>query len=201
MRRAAAPARAVYEIMIVEATDDPLMPRQFFRSISPSRHSVIRQRWLRPLRHLLDHPDLWAIRRKSVSPAVAFGLFWMWMPIPAHSLAAGLTAIRLKINLPITMLMTAIINPLTIVPIYFSGYQVGRVILQLPERPFTIEFSRDWFFGELSAIWQPLFLGCLIMGVFTALAGYGLMEILWRTRAGQYLQRRRARRLAAAPKD
>ena len=169
------------------------MPRRFFRAVSPSRRSVSRQGWLRPLRHLLDHPNLWAIRRRSVVPAVAVGLFWMWMPIPAHSLAAAISAIYLRIHLPLAMLMTAIVNPLTILPIYFAGYRVGRALLELPPRPFTFEFSTDWFVNEFSAIWQPLLLGCLILGAATAAIAYVALDLFWRGRIGQYVERRRRR--------
>ncbi|MEM7610897.1 MAG: DUF2062 domain-containing protein [Pseudomonadota bacterium] len=172
------------------------MPRRFFRSISPSRHSVIKQRWLLPLRHLLDHPDLWAIRRRSVAPAVALGAFWMWMPIPGHSFTAGLSAIALRVQLPLTMLMTMIVNPLTILPMYYLGYQLGRVMLGIPERPFTFDASFDWLAAEFSALWLPMLVGNVFFGLVSAVIGFVLIDLVWRTRIGGYLQRRRERRAA-----
>lgn len=172
------------------------MPRQFFKSISPTRQHIHDMSWLRPLRGWLDHPELWAIRRRSVSPGVALGLFWMWMPIPGHSIGAALAAIKLRVHLPLAVLMTFIINPLTILPIYYAGFTLGRVLLDQPEREFTMELSWAWLATEFGQIWQPLILGCLIAGLATAALGYLLVEGLWRTRVGQYLQRRRLRREA-----
>ena len=168
------------------------MPRRLFRRLSPPRHRVLGQRWLQPLRRWLDHPDLWAIRRRAVSPAVALGLFWLWMPIPGHSLGAGLSAILLRVNLPLAMLMTFIVNPLTIVPIYYSGYLLGAALLGTPEVVGDVS-GPEWLVSQLSATWQPLLAGCILMGVGSAAIGYLLVDIAWRTRIGQYLQRRRRR--------
>ena len=174
-------------------TPERMMPRQFFRKISPSRRRVIGQRWLKPFLHLLDHPDLWAIRRRSVAPGVAVGLFWTWIPIPAHSFAAGASAIALRVHLPLSMMMTAIVNPLTVVPIYLSGYLFGKRLLGTPDLP-QGEWNTQFISDNLSLIWQPLLLGNLMLGILSAMLGFLLVEGLWRTRVGQYLNERRARR-------
>lgn len=168
------------------------MPRRLFRRLSPARHEVLGQRWLRPLRRWLDHPDLWAIRRRSVAPGVALGLFWLWMPIPGHSIGAGLSAIALRVHLPLAMLTTFIVNPLTILPIYYTGYRLGRVVLDTPE--IVVEASgTDWLTTQLYASWQPLLAGCLLLGVSSAAIGYFVIDLAWRARIGQYRATRRSR--------
>ncbi|MEL6949241.1 MAG: DUF2062 domain-containing protein [Pseudomonadota bacterium] len=171
------------------------MPRRLFRRLSPPRHRVVGQPWLRPLRSFLDHPDLWAIRRRAVAPGVALGLFWMWMPIPGHSLAAGLSAIGLRVHLPLAMLVTMIVNPVTIFPLYYSGYRFGQSVLGTPEL-ITGPITLDTLMTQIGLIWQPLFAGCILLGIATAALGFLFVELAWRTRIGQYLQARRARRLA-----
>lgn len=171
------------------------MPRRLFRRLSPPRHRVIGQPWLRPLKRWLDHPDLWAIRRRAVAPGIAVGLFWMWIPIPGHSIAAGLTAIAFRVHLPLAMLVTFLINPLTILPLYYTGYQLGRTLIGAPDLA-PSESSGEWLLSHIGMIWQPLFVGCIAMGLATAAVGYLFVDLAWRTRIGQYLQTRRARRVA-----
>ena len=164
------------------------MPRRLLKRLSPPRHRVLRQRWLQPLRQWLDHPDLWAIRRRAVVPGIAIGLFWLWMPIPGHSIAAGLSAIALRIHLPLAMLMTFVVNPLTILPIYYAGYRLGVALLDAPALP-----ASEDLLTQLDAIWQPLLAGCLLLGIASAAVGYLVLDLVWRTRVGQYLQARRER--------
>lgn len=169
------------------------MPRQFFRRFSPSRERISRQVWLRPFRLWLDRPELWAIRRKSIAPGLAIGLFWTWMPIPGHSLAAGINAILMRVHLPIAILMTAIVNPVTIFPIYYSAYRVGKYLLNAPDLAPASEWNMEMIGSQLDVIWQPLFLGSGLLGIASALLGYILIEALWRTRVGRYLTTRRRR--------
>ncbi|MFK8052691.1 MAG: DUF2062 domain-containing protein [Woeseiaceae bacterium] len=169
------------------------MPRQFFRRLSPSRARVSRQRWLKPFRGWLDHPDLWAIRRKAVAPGIALGLFWTWVPIPGHSIAAGISAIALRVHLPLAVVMTALVNPLTIVPIYYSGYLLGKNLLQSPDLSESLSWDAESIGNQLDIIWQPLLLGNVILGLISAAIGYLLVDILWRTRIGNYLTKRRER--------
>ncbi|MEM7763240.1 MAG: DUF2062 domain-containing protein [Pseudomonadota bacterium] len=173
------------------------MPRQTLKKILPSRDKVKRQFWLRPFQRLLDHPDLWAVRRRSVAPGVALGLFWTWIPIPAHSIAAGLSALALRVHLPLAMFMTLLVNPLTIIPIYFSGYLLGKRLLNSPPLP-SGSFDMAVLSEQFGAVWQPLLLGNAVLGLVSALFGYVVIEGLWRTRVGQYLNARQRRKQGAA---
>ncbi|MEL6868751.1 MAG: DUF2062 domain-containing protein [Pseudomonadota bacterium] len=170
------------------------MPRRFFKSISPTRHSVINRRWLSPLRRWLDDPNLWAVRRRSIAPGVALGLFWGWLPLPGHFIGAALSAIGLRVNLPMATLMTWVANPLTILPMYYAGYRTGCWMLGTPLQPFSFELSLAWLAEELVALWMPMMLGCTLLGTLCAALGYLLVDLIWRSRIGDYLQRRRKRR-------
>ena len=172
------------------------MPRRLFLRISRPRHRVLGQRWLKPLHRWLDHPDLWAIRRRAVAPGIALGLFWAWMPLPAHSIAAGVSAIALRVHLPLAMLMTFVINPLTILPIYYTGYRLGQALLGTPDIEWDAA-SPEWLAEQIGVIWQPLFAGCILMGLASAALAYLVVDLAWRTRVVQYLQARRARRHAS----
>ena len=132
--------------------------------------------------------------QRAVAPAIGLGLFWMWIPLPGHSIGAGLSAIALRVHLPLAMLMTFIVNPLTILPIYYTGYRLGQALLGTPDVAGDIT-GADWLVAQLGAIWQPLFAGCALLGVASAALGYLVVDLAWRTRVGQYLQARRACRI------
>ncbi|MEO0576046.1 MAG: DUF2062 domain-containing protein [Pseudomonadota bacterium] len=173
------------------------MPRRFFKSISPTRASVLRQRWLAPLRHWLDAPNLWAIRRRSVAPGVALGLFWAWMPLPGHSVLSALSAIGLGVHLPLATVMTFLTNPVTILPMYYAAYRVGIWLLNQPERSFNFELSMHWLTSEITTLGPPLLLGCVLLGALTALLGFIAVDLVWRTRIGDYLRERQRRKAQA----
>lgn len=173
------------------------MPRRFFKSISPSRTMVLRQRWLSPLRQWLDAPNLWAIRRRSVAPGVALGLFWAWMPLPGHSVLSAISAIGLRVHLPLAALMTFVTNPVTILPMYYAAYRLGIWLLDQPERAFNFELSLGWLMSELTTLGPPLLIGCVLLGALSALIGFVTVDMLWRTRIGDYLRERRERKAQA----
>jgi uncharacterized protein (DUF2062 family) len=51
-------------------------------------------------------------------------------------------------------------------------------------------------------MWQPLLLGCLILGSLAALIAYVVLDLLWRASVSDYLAaRRRRRRLRDAGRD
>ena len=56
------------------------MPRRFFRKFAFKRHELSEQWFMTPFRHMLHDHRLWGIRRKTVVPAFAIGLFIAFMP-------------------------------------------------------------------------------------------------------------------------
>ena len=170
------------------------MPRRFFRKFALKRERF-RGRWyLAPFAHLLHDPDLFGIRRRSVVPAFSLGLFVAFMPVPGHTLIAVLLALALRINIPIATVTTFVSNPLTIGPIFFFAYRVGRALLGLEPRAFSFELSLAWLHEQAVGIWQPLLLGCLILGSLAAFSGYVVLDLIWRASIADYLANRQKRR-------
>lgn len=93
------------------------MPRRFFRKFAFKRHQVTERWFIYPFRHLLHDHRLWGIRRRTVVPAVAWGTFVEFLPIPGHVLVAVLGSLKLHCNIPVAALTTFISNPVTIGPI------------------------------------------------------------------------------------
>ena len=170
------------------------MPRRFFRKFAFKRHEYGEKWFLAPFRHLLHDHRLWSVRRKNVVPAVALGAFFAFMPFPGHPLWAAFAALALRVNIPIAALTTFISNPLTIGPMYFFAYRLGAWLLGVPRKPFAIEMSFEWVTSTFVNVWQPMLLGCLLLGTASALLAYVTLDIVWRSSISQYKTRKRKQR-------
>ena len=62
---------------------------------------------------------------------------------------------------------------------FFAAYKTGSLILNVPHRPVSFVMSWDWFSSTMTEIWQPLILGCLILGGLSAMTGYFTIQLLW----------------------
>ncbi len=147
-----------------------------------------------PFRHLLHDHRLWGIRRRTVVPAFALGLFIAFMPFPGHTLTGALLALAFRINIPVAALATWVSNPITMFVMYLGAYQLGSAILDTPEREFAFEMSIDWVTHTFVTIWQPMLLGCVILGAALALVGYIALDLLWRSSIADYKTRKRNNR-------
>ncbi len=177
------------------------MPRRFFRKFALKRDHL-RGRWyLAPFDHLLHDTRLWSIRRRTVVPALSMGLFIAFMPVPGHMLIAALGALALRINVPVAVLTTFVSNPLTIGPMFFLSYRLGQKLLTLQPQPFGFELSIHWLTGQFLTIWQPLLLGCILLGSLAALVGYIVLDLLWRASLVDYLALRRRRKARRSKHD
>ena len=159
------------------------------------RDHVRTQWYLAPFGHLLHDPKLWGLRRRTVVPAFALGLFVAYMPFPGHMITAALLAMALRINIPVAIVSTWVINPLTMGPPYYLAYEVGNTLLRRTPGPFEFELSYAWLIDGFVAVWQPLLLGCVLLGAILSLVGFMALDLLWRASIWDYLKRRRARRL------
>ena len=167
------------------------MPKKLIKRFMPDHHKVRTHKHLKIFGDLLHDPNLWHMNRRSVSGAFAVGLFVAFVPIPLQMVLAAGVAILVRVNLPIAAALVWITNPITIPPMFYSAYKIGAWILQTPPRAFHIELSPDWLMTELTVIWQPFLLGCLVSGLFTAAVGYMLIRGLWRLHIVSYIRKRR----------
>lgn len=169
------------------------MPRRFFRKLALKRERFHDHWYLTPFDHLLHDQRLWGVRRRTIVPAFALGLFIAFQPFPGHMLAAALLALAFRINIPIAALTTFVSNPLTIGPMLIFCYKVGHLLLGLPARDISFDLSWEWLADSFIHTWQPLMLGCVLMGSLAALIGYVSLDLLWRASIADYLEKRRRR--------
>lgn len=175
------------------------MPKQIIKRFTPDRETLKNHRHLRVFGHLLQDPNLWHLNRRSVSGAFAVGLFWAMIPIPMQMVAAAFNAILVRVNLPISVALVWLTNPLTMPAVFYFNYLVGTWIIGPNPDVGEFQLSLEWISQELERIWEPLYLGSLVVGIVSALLGYAGMRLYWRWHTVCQLRRRRARRNVARP--
>jgi hypothetical protein len=158
------------------------MPRKFLRRHLPAA-SAVRNHWLlHRLGDGLHHPRLWHLNRRSVAGATAVGLFVAFLPIPFQMVVAAMGSVWLRVNLPLSVALVFVTNPLTMGPAFYLCYKVGAWLLGSPVIQTGQHFKPtiEWLFDQLAIVWQPLVAGSLLTGLIVSLVGYGLVQLLWR---------------------
>lgn len=156
------------------------MPRRFFKKLVPSSQEVKQNKSFRFLHKLLHNPNIWHFNRQSVAGAFAVGLFFAWFPLPSQIIYAAIAAIWLRVNLPLSITLVWITNPVTIPPFFYFAYKVGAYILGEDIAIERFELSMEWLSNSAGQIWQPLMLGSLLIGIISAIIGYIAIHLIWR---------------------
>jgi uncharacterized protein len=169
------------------------MPKNFLRKYLPDPHKITESKCLNIFGKLLHEPNLWHMNRKSVSMAFLVGLFFMWVPLPSQMVMAAGVAILLRCNLPISVALVWITNPLTMAPMFYGAYLLGNWMLGSPPSEIQFEASFRWISQQMDAIWQPFLLGCFTLGVFSSITGYIGIRLLWRLHIVRYIKNKKQR--------
>lgn len=149
------------------------MPKDLLKKYMPHTDTIKNHKNLQFLGEKLHDPNLWHLNRRSVSMAFAVGLFCAWIPTPGQMAIAALAAFYIRANLPISVALVWLTNPLTMPPLFYFAYLVGLSVLNLP----TAEFSMAAVLsGE---ILFPFLTGCLILGIICAVIGYFGANYFW----------------------
>jgi len=156
------------------------MPKHLFRKLALTPEAVQRNWCLQLFGTILHSPNLWHLNRHAVARAFATGFFWALIPIPFQMVFAAGTAILWRANLPLSIALVWLTNPVTIPPIFYATYRMGAWILDAPLVHFPPELDADWFFGSLEITWRPLFVGSLIGAFIASLLGYAAIHWFWR---------------------
>ncbi len=175
------------------------MAKKLIKKFLPHPKIITDSRLIRLLGPRLHDPSLWHINRQSFSGAIAVGVFCAFMPVPFQMLLAALAAISLRFNILVAVPTVWISNPITLAPMFYFCYRIGAAILDIHADNFNFELSFDWVVTGMLDIWQPLLLGCLVVGLVSATVSYWLMQFLWRyhllTRIKNRRESRRRRKL------
>jgi len=170
------------------------MPRRVFKRHMPDPDSIRTNKSLRFLGTLLHDPNLWHLNRHSVARAMAVGLFAAFIPLPMQMLIAASFAVPLRSNLPISVGLVWLTNPITMPPVFYCTYKLGAWVLGIPPMLLPDELTWEWITGELATLWQPFLLGSLITGLVFALLAYNLTMLYWRWWVRHNWRKRQERR-------
>ena len=156
------------------------MPRKTIKRLMPDHKKIREHKHLRHLGSSLHDANLWHLNRHSACGAFAVGLFFAWMPVPMQMLLAAFGAVYFRVNLPLSVILVWISNPITMPPMFYGAYLLGASVLGVEKQEFAFEISLQWLIDSISTIGPAMLLGCLICGVFSSLVGYAAMRLIWR---------------------
>jgi uncharacterized protein (DUF2062 family) len=155
--------------------------KKLLKRYSPNPNELKNHKHLEWLGKHLQHSGLWNFNRKSIAKAFAVGLFCAFIPVPFQMLLAAPSAIIFSANLPVSIALVWITNPITMPPIFYGCYKLGAWILDVSiEKDFVM--SLDYVWQVFSTIWQPFLLGCLILSVVSSVLGYFAIQFVYRLR-------------------
>lgn len=176
------------------------MPRRLFKRYMPDPDSIRSNKSLRFLGALLHDPNLWHLNRHSVARAMAMGLFAAFIPLPMQMLIAASLAVVARANIPISVGLVWLTNPITMPPVFYCTYKLGAWVMQLPPIQLPDNLTFDWITQELSLVWQPFLLGSIIAGIVSGALAYATTMLYWRWWVRHNWRKRRELRAARTQK-
>ena len=156
------------------------MSKKIILRFIPDREKIKGIKALEFLGEKLHRPNLWHLNRRSVSLAFAVGFWAMYTPpLPWQMVIAAVLAIYFNANLPISVALVWITNPVTWLPMYYAAYKVGALVLGQGSFQFE-QFSQLFSIEKVWELGAPLLLGCFILMNTGAVLGYFGVQFLWR---------------------
>ena len=169
------------------------MPKRLIKKYMPDHKTIREHKHLQVFGKLLHDANLWHFNRRSVSGAFAVGLFCAFIPLPSQMIIAAAIAILVRVNLPISISLVWVTNPITMPPIFYLAYKTGAFVMGQEAISSDYKLTAQWFTDQLHLIWQPFLLGCFICGAISAMIAYITIRLLWRLHIIRHIKARKAR--------
>ncbi len=157
-----------------------------------------RDHWILRLfgQRLMD-PQLWTLNRHAITTAFGAGVAISFIPLPVHTVVGVLAALYWRFNLPVVLASSWVVNPFTVVPIYYGAYRLGSILLHSRPRQFAFQLSWRWLEHGLGPLWKPFLLGCLVSAIVCGLCARWGLELAWRQAVRRRFRLRRSESTAA----
>jgi uncharacterized protein len=156
------------------------MPKKTIKRLLPDHHTIKNNKHLQIFGELLHNANLWHLNRRSVAKAFAVGLFFAFVPVPFQMVLAAGTSIIVHANLPLSIALVWITNPLTMPAIFYFCWLVGSWIVGGSGNEFYFEASWQWVVESVSTIGPAFIVGCGVLATLFSALGYFGIQWLWR---------------------
>jgi uncharacterized protein (DUF2062 family) len=173
------------------------MPRRLVKAFAKLIHARRHKWYLSMFGERLTDSHLWSLNRHSITAAFGVGIGVSFVPLPVHLILVVLAAIIWRLNVAVGIAGSYIVNPLTMVPVYYFAYRVGAWLLRYRPRHFEFHPNWNWLEHGLGPAWKPFLLGCLVCGIICGFAGRYALELTWRLATMHRYHMRQERRRAA----
>lgn len=170
------------------------MPKQQLKAWLPTPEKLKQYRIISWLAPFLADPRLWHINRISLNRGVYVGVLCAFFPLPGQMLLAVIGAVIFRANVPMSIALTWLTNPLTTIPVFWVAYSVGATLLSEPIiglRTIGVILTdlTVWLFGSgTNPFHSQIFslkafgLGLLICGVMCSMLCGIIFRYMWRYR-------------------
>lgn len=169
------------------------MPKQRLKAWLPSPESLRQSKvfgWFAPF--LGDH-RLWQLNRNALRRGIYVGVLCAFFPLPGQMPLALMGALLTRANVPMSVALTWITNPLTTIPVFWFAYTVGATLLGEPligirTVGMMLTELTLWIFGNGAPPPAHVFsfsafgLGLLICGVVSSLLAGLIFHYVWQWR-------------------
>jgi uncharacterized protein (DUF2062 family) len=180
------------------------MPRKLLKKYLPDPAHLREHKHLRVFGERLADPSLWHMNRRGIANAAAIGLFCALLPMPFQMLPAAMLAILFRANLPLSIALVWLTNPLTAVPVWYGTYLLGSALLGMEPawamQDNSFEAVWDAMWANFGQIYIPMLVGSLLVAIVLGIAGWAGAHQIWRAHIRHQWRQRAARRAAQSGK-
>ena len=110
--------------------------------------------------------------------------------MPFQTVPCALVALWIRCNLPVSIAVVWISNPITIGPMMYFSLIVGQEILGGGSLLVPLDLNLNWIRNQIAVIWKPLFVGSFVCGVATGLTGFLGVRTYYRLKIIKYKRRK-----------
>lgn len=146
----------------------------------PTQQEIKKHRWFKWATPLFKHPEYWSFSGQPLCRGVFLGIFLAFVPLPIQMVLAILFGLWLRANLILAVALVWITNPLTMPPIYYLCYRVGKWIMHIHNSDMkNTTLSLNLALSKPHLILQPFLLGSLVLGLICASIAYIMIRLVW----------------------
>lgn len=108
------------------------MPKERLKQWLPKPEELRKNKAIGMFAPFLADPRLWYMNRSSLVRAIYIGVICAFVPLPGQMILALMGALLFRANIPMSITLTWLTNPLTAIPVYWATYSIGAMLLGEP---------------------------------------------------------------------